>query len=151
MAETIGYMVTWTTYGTWLQGDKRGFVKNGKIRPSDKPLNVSNRQKLSKKPIKLSKNHRRQVADAIFEKSKQLNQKIYALSVSSSHIHIVAEYIRKPIGEIVTHYKNAAQADLRKMGLTGRIWTKGFDKRYCFDQKSLQNRINYVNSHSKCT
>ena len=28
-------------------------------------------------------------------------------------------------------------------------WTKGFDKRYCFDEKSLGRRINYVNSHSK--
>jgi len=27
----IGYMVTWTTYGTWLQGEKKGYVKNGKI------------------------------------------------------------------------------------------------------------------------
>jgi len=151
MAETIGYMITWTTYGTWLQGDKRGFVKNGIIYPSNKSLVESNRQKLSKNPIKLSKNHRRQVANAISEKAKQLNQKIFALSVSSNHVHIVAEYIPKPIGKVVTYYKNAAQVALRKIGLTGRIWTKGFDKRYCFDQKSLQNRMNYVNSHSTHT
>ena len=151
MAETIGYMVTWTIYGTWLQGDKRGFVKNGKIYPSNKSLADSNRQKLSKNPTKLSKNHRRQVANAIFEKAKKLNQKIFALSVSSNHVHIVAKYIPVPIGTVVTHYKNAAQVALRRMGLAGRIWTKGFDKRYCFDQKSLQNRIDYVNSHSRNT
>ena len=27
----IAYMVTWTTYGSWLQGDKRGYVKDGQI------------------------------------------------------------------------------------------------------------------------
>jgi len=25
----FGYMLTWTTYGTWVQGDRRGFVKDG--------------------------------------------------------------------------------------------------------------------------
>jgi len=28
MARMIGYMLTWTTYGTWLQRDKRGYVKD---------------------------------------------------------------------------------------------------------------------------
>ena len=31
MGKIIGYMVTWTTYGTRLQGDKRGYVKGGEI------------------------------------------------------------------------------------------------------------------------
>jgi len=149
MPETLGYMVTWTTYGTWLQGDKRGFVKKGIIYPENKSLSDSNRQRLSRTPIKLSKNHRQKVANAIFKKAEQLNQKIYALSVFANHVHIVAKYIPVPIGTIVNHYKNAAQVALRNQGLPGRIWTKGFDKRYCFDQKSLQNRIDYVNSHHK--
>ncbi len=25
----IGYMLTWTTYGSWLQGDERGWRKDG--------------------------------------------------------------------------------------------------------------------------
>jgi len=32
MAKTLGYMITWTTYGTWLQGGEKGFVKNGVVR-----------------------------------------------------------------------------------------------------------------------
>jgi hypothetical protein len=27
MVKTLGYMITFTTHGTWLQGDERGFVK----------------------------------------------------------------------------------------------------------------------------
>jgi len=144
MAKTIAYMITWTTYGKWLQGDKRGYVKNGKILPTNQSLEDSNKQNLSKEPVKLTKTHRQIVQDAIFEKAKQLNQKIYALSVSSNHVHIVAEYIAMPIGLVVRHYKGSA---LRKVGLSGKIWTKGFDKRYCFDQQTLQNRINYAKSY----
>ena len=31
MAKTLGYLITWTTYGTWLQGDERGYAKKGKV------------------------------------------------------------------------------------------------------------------------
>ncbi len=40
MGKFIGYMVTWATYGSWLQGDKRGYVKNGKIFQKDDALYV---------------------------------------------------------------------------------------------------------------
>ena len=147
MAKTLGYMITWTTYGTWLQGDERGYVEDGQIFPPNQPLEDSNKQNLSKEPVTLTKTHRQNVQDAIVEKAKQLNQKIYALSVSSNHVHIVVGCVPMPIGLVVRHYKGSAQAALRKVGVAGRIWTKGFDKRYCFDQQTLQNRINYVKSH----
>ena len=149
MAKTIAYMITWTTYGTWLQGDERGYVKDGQILPPNQSLENSNRQNLSKKPIKLLQNHRRIVQDAIHEKAKQLNQRIYALSISSNHVHIVAEYIPMSIGLVVRHYKGASQSALRKTGFAGRVWTNGYDKRYCFDERSLKNRIVYVESHNK--
>lgn len=148
MAKTIGYLITWTMYGTWLQGDERGFVKNGKILPANKSLADSNKQNLTKEPVKLTKTQQRIVADAIYEKARQLNQKIHALAVCSNHVHIVAGYVPQPISAIVTAYKMAAQVALRKDGLTGRVWTKGFDKRYCFDESALKARINYVNSHN---
>lgn len=147
MARTIGYMITWTTYGTWLQGDKRGFVKEGQIYPPNKRLSQSNKEGLTKRRVKLSQAQRQVVQIAIHRKAAQLNQKILALYVCSNHVHIVADYIPKPIGRVVSHYKNAAQAALRRTGITGRVWTKGFDKRYCFDQETLTIRIDYVRAH----
>jgi len=151
MAKTLGYMITFTTYGTWLQGDERGFVKDGITYAANQSLAQSNKQNLSKNPVKLSKNQRVIAAKAIYEKANRLNQKILALAVCSNHVHIVANYISEPIGLVVSHYKNSAQVVLRKVGLTGRIWTKGFDKRYCFDVQALKSRIDYVNSHPKDT
>jgi hypothetical protein len=54
MSKTVGYMVTWTTYGTWLQGEKKGFVKDGegarrilnlelRIKKDDGQLLITNR------------------------------------------------------------------------------------------------------------
>jgi len=30
VSKIIGCMLTWTTYGTWLQEDEKGYVKDGK-------------------------------------------------------------------------------------------------------------------------
>lgn len=142
-------MITWTTYGTWLQGDKRGYVKKGEILPASPELSDSNKQNLTKNPVKLSKAHREIVTKAILKKAEQLKHKIYALAVSYNHVHIVTDITPESIGTIVKYYKMAGQVALRKHDITGRLWTKGFDKRYCFDKKTLKSRIDYVNSHNK--
>jgi REP element-mobilizing transposase RayT len=144
-------MITFTTYGTWLQGDERGFVKDGKTYAANQSLADSNKQKLAENPVKLSKNNRAIAAKSIFEKANRIDQKILALAVCSNHVHIVVDYVPIPMGKIVSYYKNAAQISLRKAGLAGRISTKGFDKRYCFDEQALKSRIDYVNSHNQNT
>jgi len=32
MVRTIGFMATWTTYGTWLHVEKKGFVNNSAMK-----------------------------------------------------------------------------------------------------------------------
>ncbi len=44
MAETRAIMFTMTTYGTWLRGDRRGWVDDGIVFPADPDLNVADRQ-----------------------------------------------------------------------------------------------------------
>jgi REP element-mobilizing transposase RayT len=149
MAKTIGYMVTWTTYGSWLQGNKRKYVKDGQILPPDEKLEDANLKSLTKNPVQLTFNQRRIVEEAIRQKAIQFGQRIYALSVGAKHVHLVAEYIPRPIGIIVQRYKSCAVRALRKDGIKGRIWTTGFDKRYCFDINSLKRRINYVNNNHR--
>jgi len=55
MAKTFGYMVTRTTYGTWLQGDKRGYVKNGKIFSENPYLKKANIQSMARSDVRLNK------------------------------------------------------------------------------------------------
>ena len=67
MAQTLGYMITWTTYGTWLQGDDRQYVKNGQILPANNALAAANMRALTNAPVRLSFNKRRIVEAAIQE------------------------------------------------------------------------------------
>jgi REP element-mobilizing transposase RayT len=147
MAKTIGYMVTWTTYGSWLQGDERKYSKDGEILPPNEELADANSKALTKDVVQLSFNQRRIAEEAIRQKAIQFGQRIYALSVCAKHVHLVAEYIPRPIGIVVQRYKSCAVRALRKEGLQGRVWTAGFNKRYCFDANTLQVKINYVNKN----
>ena len=147
MPKTLGYMITWTTYGTWLQGDQRGYLSNGKILPSNTALANSNANRLTCDPVRLSKDKRQIAHDAIITKAKKLNHNILAISISSTHIHLVLQYSHNPLGRIVAHYKNAVRIALHATGLKGKIWSSGYHKRYCFNNESLNQRIAYVRSH----
>jgi REP element-mobilizing transposase RayT len=137
-------MITWTTYGTWLQGDERGYVRNGKVRPGNEALTQANRQSQIQDAVRLSGEQQQLVREAISREAESQGQRIYALSVQPTHVHIVAEYIPQPISKIVAYYKKAARLALKAVGYNGKLWTRGYDKRFCFDEVSLRRRIRHV-------
>ena len=147
MAKTVGYMITFTMYGTWLQGDKRGFVKDGEVRGENTALKKSNAGNMSGSKVKFGRKEKEIVREAIIEAAKRFKQKILAMGVFSKHVHIVCEYIDVPIGVVVGYYKNAGRVALQKNGFKGRVWTSGYNTRFCFDEKSLKSRIEYVEGH----
>lgn len=149
MGKIIGYMITWTTYGTWLQGDKRGYVKNGKILCKNDALLQSNLKRLKNPATRLDAEHCAIVKRAIIKKSQEIRQQIYAIAVCSNHVHIVAQRIDESIEKVVSYYKNSARVALREKGFVGRVWTRGFDKRFCFDRDELESKIKYVKDHTK--
>jgi len=143
----LGYMVTWTTYGSWLQGDERGYVKHGKI-ISGNPKILQACQRLQKSAsVKLDSEAKAIVRQAILNEAKRIGHTIEALAVYSNHVHLVARPCQESIEEIVSRYKNVAMFALRKHSQVGRVWTHGFDKRFCFSQDDLNQRIEYVNKH----
>jgi REP element-mobilizing transposase RayT len=149
MVKTVGYMLTWTTYGTWLQGEKKGYVKNGEVMGEKDRLKKDCEDKLKGPRVRLQGKEKKIVRKAILEAAKRFKQNIRAIEVCSNHVHIVCEYVDVPIGVLVGNYKNAGRKALQKCGHEGKVWTKGYDKRFCFDFKSLKNRIDYVERHKK--
>jgi len=139
--------VTFTTYGTWLQEDERGWVKRGTVYEENAELHNVNENRMKGKAARLRKREKEIVQEAICRKAKALGEKVLAISVWSNHVHIVQGYSGRPIEETVRIYKNTTSAALRRSGFEGKVWTRGFDKRFCFDEKSLKDRIDYVRRH----
>ena len=147
MSKTVGYMVTFTTYGTWLQGREQGFVKDGQVRGENIALARSNAKDMRGPAVRLKKKKKILIQKVLLAKAHKAGQRILAVAVQSNHLHMVLGYDGRPVEETVRRYKNAATVALRNDGFRGRVWAKGFDKRYCFDEKSLKNRIDYVQRH----
>ena len=143
----VGYMLTWTTYGTWLQGHKKGYVKEREILEPSEALEKDNLSRLKCSPVRLNRRQKMIVETAIKKKALELNQKISAIIVYSNHVHVVAEKDSLSIEKLVSYYKNAARIALRNVGFNTRLWSRGFDKQFCYDQKEMDQKIAYVKKH----
>ena len=104
-------------------------------------------EKLKGPAVRLRRKEKEIVREALVEAAKRFKQRLRGIAVHSNHVHIVCEYVEVPIGVLVGHYKNAGRKALKKSGFEGRVWTRGYNKRYCFDEKALQDRIEYVQRH----
>ena len=145
----MAYMITLTTYGTWLQGDEKGYVKDGKTYGENTALMQTNKKLQDQEAVELSTGDEEMVRTAIIKEAAQHSQQVYALSVDHDHMHIVVRNTTIPLSKMVAYYKNAARLALKSTGHKGKLWTKGYDKRFCFDEATLAQRINYVNAHNK--
>ncbi len=149
MQKVLGYMLTWTAYGSWLQGDRRKYVKNGQILDPNPSLESKNKKNMKYPKVLLTTAQRKIIEKAVIEESTGLNQKIHAITVGKSHIHLVVDCNFMSASSAVSHYKNAARLVMERNGFVGRLWTKGFSTRYCFDENQLNKVIQYVNRHNR--
>ena len=147
MSKIVGYMVTWTTYGSWLPGDKRGYVDNAKILSGNIKTLERNRQRQKSHIVKLNSQEKEIVEQTILAEAKSIGHKIEALIVYSNHVHLLARPHRKSIEEIVSRYKSVTTRILWEHGRKGRTWTRGYDKRFCFSQEDIEAKIKYIKNH----
>lgn len=147
MGNTIATMLTMTTYGTWLRGDKRGWVENGITLPADPDLESADRSRLKHAVYLFPHDCLLEVGTYIGESLvRRLNLTIYALHVGTWHAHIVIDSTMCHISKVAKCAKDAV-----RYGLTPGcpIWTDSYDKRFCFDELAVIARIRYVERHNE--
>jgi REP element-mobilizing transposase RayT len=147
MSKIVAYMVTWTTYGSWLPGDERGYVKDGRILRSDARILRQNAKRQKHVTVRLNTKEREMIREVIIAEARRAKHKIEALVVYSNHVHLLARPHRDSIEETTGRYKSLTTRALWENGRKGRIWTKGFDKRYCFKEEDLERRVGYIENH----
>lgn len=148
MAVVVGYMVTWGTYGSWLQGDERGYVKDGGRLVANAALERANRELLKRDIVVLDEAECEIVRKAIEAEADRIGEKILALSVSSRHVHVVVAGGGTAISRVVSRFKCAGYYEVKKKGVRGRLWARGYYRRRCFDEESVLARVRYVEGHS---
>jgi hypothetical protein len=147
MSRTMAIMITATTYGTWLRGDERGWVDDGRTLPPDPELESRDRNR-AKLDAYYFPDHRLLEIGTMIGASliSRKQSKILALHVGRWHVHFLVAASRHPVADIVKCAKDAVRYGLR---LDRAIWTKGYDKRFCFDDESVAVRARYIERHNE--
>ena len=139
-------MLTMTTYGTWLRGDARGWVDDGVVKPPCSPLLESDRKNLKHHPFFFAEQEILNVGRFIGESLiSRMDQHILGLTVQSWHVHLIVGATQEPLPDVVKCTKDAVRWGLR---LNRPLWTESYDKRFCFDEKSVRHRIAYIERHN---
>ncbi|MFO0927375.1 MAG: hypothetical protein U0736_10090 [Gemmataceae bacterium] len=142
----LAVLYTWTTYGTWLRGDARGWVRDGVTFPVDPPLEAADRQRLRFPPWLFARADLLRVGGLIGESlGQRAGLTLYALTVQPWHVHVVTAVNGLPFDRVVKCAKDAVRWGLRP---SRPIWTDGYDKRFCFDETAVLARVAYVERHN---
>lgn len=153
MEYPIAYLITFTTYGTWLHGDKRGSVddehnqyKNSFIAPS-LVLQRKEQSALKNPPFMLGKRQREAVLEAILQVCKFRGWFAHAVHVRSNHIHILVSGEEKP-EKIMIVFKAYATRAIRRcckgQTIIKKYWTRHGSTKYIRTKESLASAIRYV-------
>ena len=146
MGKTLATMITLTTYGTWLRGDRRGWVDRGIVLPPDPILEEADRRRLEHEPWFFPRELRHRVGQAMGESYlARTRGAIYAMTVCSWHAHIV---VGPAAADMAVQAKCLKDAVRWELGVGRPIWGDGYDKRYCFDAASVLARVEYVQRHN---
>lgn len=90
MREVFGVLITWTTYGTWLPGDARGWrAKRLGNQPADPKLEAEAREKMKFDPVTLSAADRATVEAACREHCDHRGWRLHAVNARTNHVHVV--------------------------------------------------------------
>jgi REP element-mobilizing transposase RayT len=151
----LAYHITWTTYGTWLHGDARGWVRWGEwdIKPANPEQEGDARGRMAESAVVLTDQQRALVEQTVRDHCRIRGWLLHAVNARSNHVHVVVTARRDP-DEVMNQFKawcsrklsDAAgllRAVAKKAGR--RHWfTEGGNKELIDNEEYLKNAITYV-------
>ena len=161
MDEPVALFITWTTFGTWLPGDKRGHVSNtlltqGEYQPRENqfgtPYAVGDAQlrerarDLQKSPtVWLTAAQALVVAHTLVRVATEHGWTILRAAIMANHTHVVVINCRLDGPAVRRILKGNSQADLSdSVGTNRRWWTRGGSDRLRRGDRSIEATVHYV-------
>ncbi len=163
------WLLTSTTYGTWLPGDPRGSVTSVRdYRPTDSPttsrvehdrpeepwepslpeLYESARLQMKGPPVFLTREHAPVLLTQFCETATYRQWTLLAASIMANHFHLVLAVAddpepRKMLADLKAYGSRALNRCCGKPR-SGRWWTSGGSKRKLPDERAVRAAIYYV-------
>jgi len=145
--DPITLFITWTTYGTWLPGDRRGWRKwkSGDQQPQPR-LEEWCRTQMKNQPLILNQNQRQEVEQVIRKHAEIRNWQLHAVSVRSNHVHVAVTACAPP-KRVRDQFKANGTTALRRMAcppIHEKVWTKGGDIEFIDTDDDLERVVIYI-------
>jgi REP element-mobilizing transposase RayT len=153
MRDPIAFFITWTTYGTWLPGDERGWKKRGLWvdQPPDPSMEERARERMTDDLVVLTPKQRKIVDAVLVEHCRIRNWTLHARNVRTNHVHVVVTAPRDPktVREQLKAWASRRLSEdlgLRGAGENGqkRWWTEKGDIEEVYTEEYLVEVIRYV-------
>jgi REP element-mobilizing transposase RayT len=162
------WLLTWTTYGTWLPGDDRGFVSN--VRAGDGPevkhntpgtpydnklrgLTIAAREQMTGAPIWLNREHAVLLARQFRETAGHRGWALLALAIMANHVHLVVGVPGDPQPDVLLRdFKSYGSRCLnQRFGkpASETWWTASGSRRKLPDERAVQAAVRYVRNQHK--
>lgn len=167
------WLLTSTTYGTWLPGDQRGFVGRVRdLRPDDEAVSgrvehdhpgteydagIPNLREASialmkGEPVWLNPDQAVVVRDQFIETASHRGWELHAASVMSNHFHLVVTAKTEILTDaMLRDFKAYASRALNRRWskpTSGTWWTASGSRRRLPDERAIEAAIQYVlNQH----
>lgn len=144
----LAWFLSWRTYGTWLQGDPRGWQTRYTrgVLPPDEVIYARCRERMQHPPMRLTHEEQALVESAVRETCEYRSWSIRTLLVRSEHVHIV---VCAPVTpeRVLQSLKSWATRRLRahSPSLVERpIWSEHGSTRYLYTPSEVERAVAYV-------
>src|SRR4029079_10338066 len=149
----IAFFLTWSTYGTWLPGDSRGWVeyRHGFKLPNP-ILELENAARMTEDACRLTLEQRARVNDQVLETCLHKDWILHAVNCRSNHTHVVLsssappKTIREQLKAWCSRRLNEQQVELGvpESQMRSHWWTERGSIRWIFNGSDLAAAIDYV-------
>ncbi|MBW3540634.1 MAG: transposase [Planctomycetes bacterium] len=157
------WLLTWTTYGTWLPGDRRGFVapvreRDGKLRVHNVPgtpydaempgLETVAVNSLKCAPVRLVQPQADALLEQFHETAVYRGWELIAVAVMAEHVHLVVGVRGDPepsriLGDFKSYGSRRLNCQWRKPD-SGTWWTESGSKRKRRNFRAVLAAVRYV-------
>jgi len=147
MSDTKCYFITWTTYGTWLPGDARGWRKrSGGYQIARPQLEEWCRKHMRGEAVLLAPHDRKTVENACRAHCEHRGWTLLAVSARTNHVHVIV--ISDAAPDITRDQLKAnCTSSLRRQAeplVVSRTWTRLGDVEILDTDEDIEACLVYV-------